>query len=449
MHSHLPCYDELKAFIDAVPLVDCHDHSGACGPKPTDPIQALIAGYVTSDLTSASSDADTAIIQDTSLSLEERWPVLERAWRRTCHTCYAKVTRRVLKRFYGEEALTLEALHRMEDRLLDLGDPTLFDSVLEEAKIAARIEDVWPDVGKVLDGTLRMTPRGYLAISLPAYHRICSHGDVQNRVAPLKRTVTSLDEYLDACREIFTAHKRYGAVTFKDQSAYSRTLEYGNPARAEAEAVFNRFMEDPRRSASYPDGVKPLDDFLFHEFMRMARDLDLPVQIHTGHMAGIRNDIVKTNAIDLTSVLELHRDVRFDLFHANWPYSGELLYLGKNYPNVRLDFCWANIIDPVYCVQTFKQALSSVPHGKIHGYGSDYGGDGVLHAWAHAQIARENIAVALAEMVDADYLGLNEAKEVAQAWLFDNANEFFRLQLTPFSVGEGLGVRERGSHAGC
>ncbi len=215
---------------------------------------------------------------------------------------------------------------------------------------------------------------------------------------------------------------------YKDQSAYERPLTYGNPTRAEAEAVFNWFMEDPRRSAAYPDGVKPLDDFLFHEFLRMARDLDLPVQIHTGHMAGIRNDIAKTNAVGLTRVLELHRNVRFDLFHANWPYGGEWLYLAKNYPNVHLDFCWANIIDPIYCQALFKQALSSVPHGKIHGYGSDFGGN-ADRAWAHAAIARDNIAIALAEMVESEYLGLDEAKEVAYAWLFGNANEFFRLGL--------------------
>ncbi|MHB0935402.1 MAG: amidohydrolase family protein [Armatimonadota bacterium] len=434
MRSHARCFDDLKAFIDAVPLVDCHDHSAQCGPKLDDPIMALITGYVGSDLQSASSDADIAVIYDTSLPLEERWPLLERAWKRTCHTGYAQVTRRVLKRFYEEDALTLEALYRVKDRLLDLGDPAFFDSVLEEAKIAARIEDVWPDMRKVIDGTLPLSPRGRLAIGLPGLHMIRCYNDVQGIANCLKRSITSLDDYLEACGEIFTAHKRFGAVCFKDQSAYSRALDYGNPTRAEAEAVFNWFMADPRRSVSYPDGVKPLDDFLFHQFMRMARDLDLPVQIHTGHMAGIRNDIVKTNAAGLTSVLELHRDVRFDLFHANWPYSGELLYLGKNYPNVTLDFCWANIIDPVYCVQTLKQALSCVPHGKIHGYGSDYGGNGVLHAWAHAQIARENIAVALAEMVDADYLNLDDAKEVAQAWLFDNANEFFRLQLDKAAV---------------
>lgn len=436
MRSQARCYEALQAYVDSLPLVDCHDHSAQCGPAHADPINALMVGYVVSDLTSASSEAEVKLILDAAQPLETRWPVLERVWSRTCHTGYAQTVRRVLRRFFGEEALTLDALYRVKERLPDLADPGVFTGVLDDAKIAARIEDVWADIGTVLDGTLALTPRGYLAISLPAFHRVCSYDDVQARVAPLGRGVTSLDEYLAGCREIFAAHKRYGAVCFKDQSAYTRTLDYGNPTRAEAEAVFNGFMADPRRQAAYPDGVKPLDDFLFHEFLRMARNMELPVQVHTGHMAGIRNDIVKTNAIGLTRVIELHRDVRFDLFHANWPYSGELLYLGKNYPNVTLDFCWANIIDPVYCVRLFQQALSSVPHGKIHGYGSDYGGEGVLHAWAHAQMARENIAVALAEMVETDYLNLEEAKAVARGWLFDNANEFFKLNLTAAATAQ-------------
>ncbi len=428
MKSRAKCFDELRAHCETVPIVDCHDHSGECGPKYTDPIVALKSGYFSSDILSASSEADVRIMDDTEQPLEKRWPVFEKAWKRTCHTGYAQVTRRVLKKFYGEDKLTLAALKRMQDKLLDLTDEKTFDDILEEANIAARIENVWLDVKTVLDGTAKLTPRGRLVIGLPEYHGIRDCGAVQGLAAPLGRTVSSLDEYIEVCREIFAGFKKFGAVAFKDQSAYSRTLDYGNPARAEAEAIFNWFMEDPRRSASYPDGIKPLDDYLFHEFMRMARDLDLPVQIHTGHMAGIRNDIAKTNAIGLTKVIELHQDVRFDLFHANWPYSAELLYLGKNYPNVALDFCWANIIDPIYCQNMFKQALSCVPHGKLHGYGSDFGGS-TDRAWAHAQIARDNIAIALSDMVELEYLGLDEAKEVARAWLFGNANAFFRLNL--------------------
>lgn len=434
MRGNAKCYDELRAYCETVPLVDCHDHSGECGPAYTDALQMLVGGYFHSDILSASSDEALAVIQDKERALEARWPVFERAWQRTRFTGYGMVTRRVLKHFYGEEFLTLEALHRIQDKLIDLTDATTFDRILEEANIAVRILDIWPDVNKVLDGSLKLTPRGRLAISLPSYHAVRSYEDVQQKVAPLGRHVTSLDEYLEACREIFEGHKAYGVVTFKDQSAYSRPINYGNPTRAEAETVFNWFMEDPRRSAAYPDldsvsgGVRPLDDYLFHAFMRMARDLDLPVQIHTGHMAGIRNDIVKTNAAGLTRVIELHRDVRFDLFHANWPYSDALIYLGKNFPNVALDFCWTNIIDPVYSQRVFKQALSAVPHGKLHGYGSDYGGS-PERAWAHAQIARDNVAIALSDMVALEYLDLDEAKEVAHAWLFGNANAFFRLGL--------------------
>ncbi len=429
MRGTAKCYDELRDYVEGIPLVDCHDHTLECGPKYTDPLQVILSGYFTSDMQSASSDEELDTIGNKELPIEVRWPLFERVWKRTCHTGYAQVVRRVLKKFYDEDEVTLEALQRMAGKLLDFEDRERFEAVLEDAKIAARLANVWPkSPQQVLDGTLQLAPRARIVIGLPAYHAIRSYGAVRELVAPLQRNVTSLEEYLGACREIFEGWKRFGAVAFKDQSAYNRTLDYGNPSRAEAEAVFNWFMEDPRRVASYPDGVRPLDDFLFHEFMRMARDMDLPVQIHTGHMAGIRNDIVKTNAAGLTRVLELHRDVRFDLFHANWPYSGELLYLGKNYPNVAIDFCWANIIDPVYCQNMFKQALSCVPHGKIHGYGSDFGGT-PDRAWAHASIARDNIAIALSDMVEIDYLGLDDAKEVARAWLFDNANAFFRLGL--------------------
>jgi len=35
----------------------------------------------------------------------------------------------------------------------------------------------------------------------------------------------------------------------------------------------------------------------------------------------------------------------------------------------------------------------------------------------------------LSDMVEMEYLSLDEAKEVAYAWLFGNANEFYRLGL--------------------
>lgn len=426
MRSSAKCYDDLRSYIESVPLIDCHDHTMETLTSYADPIAVVCGGYFDHDLMSASSEKEIGRVMDASRSLEERWPILERAWRKSCHTGYAKVTKLVLEEFYGVEELTLSALKGMQDRLMDLSDRDEFTRLLDKAGIRARLEDCWADWGKVYDGSYEMSPRGRLVIGIPFFHTVSSFEEIKQPGNSVGMDVTTLDDYLNACREVFERFKSYGAVAFKDQSAYSRTLEYTNPTRAEAEEVFNYLMADPRRTVGHPDGKRKLDDYLFHCFMRMAKEMALPVQIHTGHMAGIWNDIEKTNAVKLRSILELHRDVRFDLFHANWPYSGEILYLCKNYPNVHIDFCWTNIIDPIYCQRMFKQALSSVPHGKIHGYGADYAGF-ADRAWAHAAIARDNIAIALSEMVEMEYLDVDEAKEVSRMWLFDNANEFFDL----------------------
>ncbi len=429
-------FEEILSYCCELPIIDCHDHSTRLGPNYTDPIQVIIGEYFLSDLASATSESIAHHLLDSTTPWQERWPLLEQAWSLAGHTGFAQVTRRVLKKFYDEDEVTFAALERIEKKLLNLDDRDTFDEILEEANIVIRLLDVWPDTRQVLDGTYQLTPRGRLVIPLPAYHQIKSYQNVQELTAPVNITVTNLDEYLGACFEIFKGYKDFGAVAFKDQSGYSRALIYDNPPRAEAEKIFNWIMADPLRSVSYPDGAAPLDDFLFHSFLRMARDLELPVQIHTGHLAGLYGDVRNANAIHLTSLLMLHRDVQFDLFHANWPFSGELLFLGKAYPNVALNFCWTNIIDPIYCQDLFRQVISSVPHGKIHAFGSDFGGFGyppgggyVDRAWAHLQIARENIAIALSDMVEIDYINVEDAKQIARAWLFENPNRFYRLGL--------------------
>ena len=97
--------------------------------------------------------------------------------------------------------------------------------------------------------------------------------------------------------------KNRAAVAFKDQSAYVRSLTYTLEARDSAEKLFNKCLDDPNNNLGWPE-AKPLDDFLFHEYMRFASRLDLPVQIHTGHLAGQRNRVEKANASLLSNVME-------------------------------------------------------------------------------------------------------------------------------------------------
>ena len=171
-----------------------------------------------------------------------------------------------------------------------------------------------------------------------------------DKSAPLlERTVTSLDEYLDACREIFARLKQPGAVAFKDQSAYDRSIDLRQPhprrGRSGLQLVHGRPAPQPVLPGRQPPaGRLPVPPVHAHGARPGPAGAD-PHRAHGRHPQRHRQDQRRW----LTSLIELHRETRFDLFHANWPYSGELLFLGKNYPNVAIDFCWANMVDPIYC----------------------------------------------------------------------------------------------------
>jgi predicted TIM-barrel fold metal-dependent hydrolase len=247
----------------------------------------------------------------------------------------------------------------------------------------------------------------------------------------LDRTITCLDDYLESIENYLRKALEFGVICFKDQSAYGRTLEYDLPSRAEAEKVFNRIIYHPRGHVGSEE-AKVLDDWLFHHFIRLAEIHDLPVQLHTGHMAGLRNDIVKTNAAGFIPVMELHNRVKFDLFHGNWPYMDEYLFIGKNYPNAYLNLCWVQTIDPHYCVELMKRAVMTIPHCKIMAYG----GDARLmeQSIGYLIMARDNVAYALTELIECGWLGMQEAEQLAIDWFYNNPNEFYKLGFSSVSV---------------
>jgi hypothetical protein len=434
LHPPSPLFNRLHEQIGAMPVIDCHEHLTGPEARPPykEPIAALIQGYVFSDLQSAGfgiPDRDVARLQDPEVTTGEKWPLFERLWQATEHTAYARVTKLVLKNVYGESELTRAALDRVAEKLAAQDEAAYFRAI-DEAGIRAMLVDVlgWlpKGLGSFLNGEKTFPDKWRLMISLPGLHPTALSWETIDHVGSLAdRHITSLDEYLEAVFVVFKRCMERGAIGIKDQSAYERIISYDLTPKADAEKQFNLVLADPRNRLGWPEG-KPLNDYLFHQYVRFARDLDLPVQLHTGHMAGIRNRVDKTNAAHLASVLELHRDVRFDLFHGNWPYLGDLLFLGKNYPNVSLDCCWLHIIDPDYASELLERSVLTLPHTKVHGFGGDYG-DVPEFVAGHLQIARENIAATLTRLVERGWLSEEEAISLAADWLFNNPNRFFKL----------------------
>jgi hypothetical protein len=72
-----------------------------------------------------------------------------------------------------------------------------------------------------------------------------------------------------------------------------------------------------------------------------------------------------------------------------------------------------------------KRAVMTVPHSKIFAFGGDTG----TIEWVAGYLtqARDNVACALAELVDSTWLDMDEAKQIARDWFFNNPNEFYSL----------------------
>ncbi|MBK9123620.1 MAG: amidohydrolase family protein [Chloroflexi bacterium] len=440
LHKPSPVFDDLMTQIERIPVVDCHEHMAGPGYmfRGTEPIAALLGDYYWHDLLSAGAERSVvAMLRDNSVPTEQKWSLFEPIWRKTEFTAYARVTRMVMRDVYGVSEMSLSGLRRVAEQLPQRTEQTYW-AHLDNANIRVVLADAlgWKpgDFGAFLSGEQTFPDRWRAFIPLPLFHTLSHHdtdakdwAGVQRIGGWADRHITSLDEYLEAVYTVLQRAQARGAIGLKDQCAYNRSLHYEVVPRSDAERIFNKLMADPRTVFGWPDS-KPLDDYLFHQFMRFARELDMPVQIHTGHMAGIYNRVDRANVQLFATVLELHQDVRFDLFHGNWPYDGDILFLTKNYPNVRLDLCWLYIIDPINAIEMLKRSIVSIPHSKIHAFGGDFQ-DHPEFSVASLKIAQEVVTIALSELVETRWLTIEDAQRIAADWFFHNPNEFFRLGL--------------------
>lgn len=429
-------YKSILESIKQIPVVDCHEHQVVPSSyvTPTEPLAFLLRGYFPSDLLSAGmSPNDLQLLQNDNISTEKKWPIFKTSWQRTEHTAYAREVKDVMQS-YGETKVTLESLQRFSQKIRKL-DEINYIKFIDSLNIKALLVNILgttSEMKRFIQGEIKLPDSFRLLVPLPLFHgSVRSFHAIQEITGIVDKTVVNLEEFVDTVKEIMIRLKERGAVGFKDQSAYDRSIDFDFPTRIEAEKLFNKCLANPNNNLGWPE-AKPLDDFLFHEYMRFARDMKMPVQVHTGHMAGIRNRVDKTNAALFTKVLELHQQVTFDLFHGNWPYMGDILFLVKNYPNVYMDLCWVNIIDPLYSVDLLERAVVTVPHKKINGFGGDYGVPEVISA--HLSLAQKNIAWALSKLVSRGWLSEEEAIIIAADWLYNNPNELFKLGLKPYTL---------------
>ena len=178
-------------------------------------------------------------------------------------------------------------------------------------------------------------------------------------------------------------------------------------------------------SRASAEELRPLQDYLVHQYVRRIEAEGRGLQVHTGYLAGNSGVLNNIKAMDMLPFIMRYPRVRFDLFHAGWPYTEEHAVMGKEFPNVWLNLCWAWTMNPVTSEQALDSWLASVPYTKIFGYGGDTGSP--ICEYGYAQQARIGIARVLERWIARGAMSLADAQEVAAAIMLHNGCAFHGL----------------------
>jgi hypothetical protein len=233
-----------------------------------------------------------------------------------------------------------------------------------------------------------------------------------------KIVIGGLPDYLQYVDKVMERVIERDAVAIKVGLAYHRTIEFGEPGSVTAGKVFDKdkLMEGD---------AKLLQDYVFNHIINRAVKEGLPVQIHTGYLHGNRNWLERGKPLKLIPLLKRFPDATFVLFHGAYPWTGEFIVLGKNYPNVILDLVWLPQLSRTAAIRTLHEILDAVPYNKIC-WGGDVGY--IDDAAGSLEIGREVVATVLAERIEKDWISREIAEDIALHIFRENALCIYDLQ---------------------
>ncbi len=414
-------HPEIADGLMRIGVIDCHEHL----PEESERVKRkldfgdLLWGYAASDLAVAGlSPADHQRLTSPDVDLDEKWRLIEPYYPKVRYTAYFRVLQIALRDLYGIDEISRRTWHEITEQIRRRNKPGFYRWVLKEkAGIEVSLNnslEEWPvrhptdpelflqdlSVVKLLDGPL----------------------PIKELQAVTGEDISRFDHYRDAIDKCFA---KYAPITgaVKQQAAYGRSLHFEDVPADRARRVFDS-MTAPETLA--PADLKVLQDWAMHHCVQLCIEHDLTMKIHTGYLAGFDYmPLEHTRPSHLNGLFIKYPNARFDLFHIGYPYQEEVLALAKHFRHVYTDMCWVWIIDPLAARRFFKQAVLALPGNKVFGFGGDY--PHPENAYGHLQIAREQMGIALTELLEEGWLDVAEAIEVAQRVLHDNPVECFRI----------------------
>jgi predicted TIM-barrel fold metal-dependent hydrolase len=417
-----PTYGRMKAYLDAVPAIDTHDHL-----RPFD----TIPGYVMTENGKGMNLAGLwhnsylpRVKQITPWSpggkFDDWWTKAKHDFDDVRAVSFYRYQAVAFKDLYG-----VDFDHITDAQAADL-DRRVFrnylskDWLYEVVTRKANIELMFNDPYWARFDFRTAYPFGVLVLNVTTLTRgfhpseFASKDDDPYAFAKTHGLpVASLADYLAVLDRLFIVAKEKGAVCLTTTLAYERGLDVARVPEGRAAKAFGK-----PRSQLTPTEVKEFEDFAMWRLVELSARHDLPFQIHTGDAR-----IQGSNPMLLVDLIDANPKTKFVLFHGGYPWVGETGAIAMKYPTrVWVDSCWLPTISYHTAKRAFHEWLDVMPSDRIM-----WGADGA-HAegiYGATELTRRCLAEVLAERIDRGELSEEHAKRIGRQVLRDNALSLF------------------------
>jgi predicted TIM-barrel fold metal-dependent hydrolase len=307
---------------------------------------------------------------------------------------------------WDEYNLRIQKAHENPNRHMEL--------LQKQCRYNAVVQDAYWEPGSNNGHPEIFKPTFRISSFLWGYNREARDHNGNNAQLTYGQNIDDIKTYTDFIFRIIKKKKEAGCSSLKSSIAYDRTIEIGAATAEEAQAAMWLGRSEPPAAL-----IRSFQDYTFNVICEIAADLKIPVQIHTG--LGL---MTGANPMQLQSLIARHPKTTFVLMHGGYPWLDDICGLVHVYPNVIVDLCWLPLISPSATVRFLHELFEVCNADKIV-WGCDTWTS--EESWGALRSVVKVLATVLDEKVSAGYLSKNNALQLAENIMCNNAKRWFCL----------------------
>ena len=285
----------------------------------------------------------------------------------------------------------------------------------EQSRHQASILDSFKEPGSDQGHPDLFKPAYRVDMFLISCHEELADHDGNNALVEYDEHPGTFDGYLDLVRECVVRARERGCVALKVACAYDRPLRFDGPRKSDAARVYGRHPSELEEG-----DLAIFGNFVLHHVLKLADELDFPVQVHLGVVS-----LENANPLEFAAVLARYPGVRFDLFHGGYPWTEVVSALAHQYRNAWLNLCWLPMISTTHAEAVLNEWIDVAGSCERIVWGADaMTGEetyGALLAMEHV------LRHALAERIRLGLTDLAGACDLSRKILHDNAKKLYEL----------------------